>query len=170
MKAVRCSIFLVVCILCSAVTGSDKGMTSLKISITAISYSGSISLEMQNASKLPIRIWTEANTWGAAHWRVLLLRNNQLQTFYQNPNQDFSRNIPSFDELPGGKSLKKVLNINDGEWCGMEGKKVSFQKGDAIIVIYDVPILDPCPGSRIHMVAYESNVWYGVVADYALVK
>jgi hypothetical protein len=130
--------------------------------------SGIIELEIINSSKEKIRVWQESNSWGSAHWRVLVLRNNGLLLYFQNPRQRFTVNAPRFNELLPGQHLSQNLNLNGGNWCdteycsqydesGIGGKAVEFKKGDIVIVIYDVPFTYNSAIQRL-------KIWYGTVA------
>ena len=143
-----------------------KSMNDLKVKIVEILPSGGITVELSNSSKELIRIWRDSNSWGADRWRVLLIRNGRLETFFQNPNQAFTRNGPSFDKLAAGARIEKKLDLNGGNWCGLGhcalynergfgGEKVGFEPNDMVIVTYDVPRTTE---------AHKLDVWYGVVS------
>jgi hypothetical protein len=144
--------------------GASVDRVSLKVA--RASNSGIISIQLTNSSKEPIKLWKDSNSWGAARWRVLLLRKGQLKTFYQNPDQDFTVNMPSFHEIAGGANIEQMLDLNGGNWCGagrcasyaergIGGRKVKFEPGDLIIVVYDVPFFPE---------SLSLGVWYGVAA------
>jgi hypothetical protein len=153
----------------AAAEDAPKG---LRIKIESLSGSGRISVQLENSSTKTIRVWQDHNSWGAARWRVLVLRRGQLQGFFQNPNRAYTRNGPGFIEILSGSYVAQTVDLNDGEWCGLgecssqaqrglEGKKISFESGDLVIVVYDVPLTGE---------AREMNVWYGVVAISATIK
>jgi hypothetical protein len=102
----------------------------------------------------------------------LLIRNGRLEVFFQNPDQEFTRNGPAFDEIPGGGHIDQKLDVNGGNWCGLGrcsiynehgfgGKLLTFEPNDIVIVIYDVPVTQE---------ARDHGVWYGVVAATATVQ
>jgi hypothetical protein len=151
---------------------TQEPTSGLTVRIVSFANPGHLSIEIDNTSAQPIRIWKDSNSWGAARWRVLFLRNGQMNGFYQNPNQAFSRNGPGFTEIAGGSSVALELDLGDGEWCGFgecssrdqhkpKGEKISFNRGDVVTVIYDVPRSGE---------AGEMSVWYGVVAASITVK
>jgi hypothetical protein len=89
-----------------------------------------------------------------------------LESFFQDPNQRFTRNIPTFSEIAKGARVEHRLDLNGGNWCGFghcagysecgfRGRRVRFESGDLIIVTYDVPRTRE---------ADKMGVWYGVVA------
>jgi len=171
MKLFSILIFLGFC-LSAAATAEDSTMHSLQITITAISRSGEITVKLRNGSEGPIKIWRESNAWGAARWRVLRVREGQLETFFQNPNQRFTRNMPISDEIAPGRDIERKLDLNGGNWCGFRhcssynerglgGREASFEPGDVIIVTYDVPRSNE---------ASDMAVWYGVIASMATVQ
>jgi hypothetical protein len=141
--------------------------------IVKVSTLGSITLEISNPSKKPLKLWEESNSWGATNWRALRIRQGQIETFFQNPYQVFTGNIPLFNEIPAGARLERKLDLNGGNWCGFghcasyneqgfgDGKKVTFEPGDTIIAVYDVP---PTKESQ------ELGVWTGVVAAFKTVE
>jgi hypothetical protein len=133
----------------------------LQLSIAQASSSGAAVVRITNASEKPLRMWKDSNSWGAARWRILLIRKGQLHTFFQNPDHDFTRNIPSFNEIAPGASIEQKLNLNDGDWRGIDSGKVQFTSGDYLIVLYDVPFTPE---------ALNSNVWYGVASAITTVN
>ena len=149
-----------------------KSKNDLKVKIVEVLPSGRITVELGNSSKELIRIWRDSNSWGADRWRVLLIRNGRLETFFQNPDQAFTRNGPSFDELAAGARIEKKLDLNGGNWCGLGhcalynergfgGEKVGFEPNDMIIVTYDVPLTTE---------AHKLDVWYGVATASTTVR
>lgn len=151
---------------------SDPPINSVKIGKVEASRSGEIAVELLNSSKKPIKLWKDSNSWGAVPWRVLLLRKGQLETFFQNPDQIFTVNRATFNEIAPGGRLGQRLELNDGNWCGKEhcaphsergfgGEKISFESNDMLIVIYDVPATQE---------ARDLGVWYGVVAASTTVQ
>jgi len=142
------------------------------IKIVKVSPTGSIALEINNPSMEPLKLWQESNSWGAARWRLLRIRHGQIEVFFQNPNQIFTANIPTFDTIAPGAHIKHTLDVNGGNWCGLGhcvsynerglgGKKISFEANDTIIVVYDVPLTD---------VAEDMYVWHGVAAAFKTVE
>jgi hypothetical protein len=150
----------------------EKSMNALNITKLEVSRAAQATLQLENSSKAPIRIWRDSNSWGAASWRVLLIRNGTLEVFFQNPDQEFTRNVPAFNEIPGGGHLDQKLDLNGGNWCGLGhcsihsergfgGKKFNFEPNDTVIVIYDVPVTQE---------GRDYGVWYGVIAATAIVQ
>jgi hypothetical protein len=168
MKIVFCALFIAANLFLSSAAAKDQSMDDLQIKIAEVSPSGSITVEVSNASKGSIKVWQESNSWGAARWRVLRIRKGQLETFFQNPNQRFTRNIPAFTEIAGEAQIKQKLDLNGGNWCGfghcsaynehgLGGQEVSFEPKDIIVVLYDVPHTNE---------AVKMGVWYGVAAAF----
>jgi hypothetical protein len=149
-----------------------KSMNALNITKLEVSRAAQATLRLANSSKATLRIWKDSNSWGAACWRVLLIRNGSLEVFFQNPDQEFTRNGPTFNEIPGGGHLDQKLDLNGGNWCGFGycsrynergfgGKRINFETNDIVILIYDVPATQE---------AHDNGVWYGVIAATAEVK
>lgn len=150
----------------------DQPMNDLELKITDASRSGHITVRLSNGSKGAVKLWQESNSWGAARWRVLRIRKGQLETFFQNPNQRFTRNIPTTIEITAGAHIEQRLDLNGGNWCGFGrcssynergfgDREASFESGDMVVVIYDVPHTDE---------ARKMGVWCGVTAALTIVQ
>jgi hypothetical protein len=106
MKIFFGSLLVFVNLLSASTVAKDRS-NDLTIKIVEISRSGEITVGVSNSSTEPIRVWRESNSWGAAHWRVLLIREGQLRTFFQNLDQLFTKNNPAFDEIAAGAHIEK---------------------------------------------------------------
>ena len=159
-------------LLCISASARDGSTNDLQLHVANIAQSGSLTVEVSNSSKRPIRIWEEDNSWGAARWRVLRIRAGRLETFFQNPNRIFTMNMPTSEEIAPGALVEHKLDLNGGNWCGLGhcggynehgfgGEKADFQRGDTLIVLYDVPSTNE---------AGKMGVWYGVTAASATFK
>jgi len=171
MRVPFCTLLLFASLFCGPASAKDDG-NELRLKIADMGRSGTLAVQITNYSKEPIRIWEDANSWGAARWRVLLLRGGRLETFFENPNQIFTANAPTFKTIAAGASLEQKLDLNGGNWCGLAhcspysergfgGRNASFERGDTLIVIYDVPGTNEAG----HM-----GVWYGVTAASTIVQ
>ncbi|MDR3747915.1 MAG: hypothetical protein P4M04_07160 [Acidobacteriota bacterium] len=80
-------------------------MSGIEIKIAEVSLSGGITVKVSNASKDVIKVWQESNSWGGARWRVLRIRKGLLETFFQNPNERFTKNIPTFTQIAAGAQI-----------------------------------------------------------------
>jgi len=156
-------------------------MSGLTLMIKEVKPSGVVTVEINNSSQEPIRIWQDSNSWGAAHWRVLLIRNGRLETFFENPDQGFTVNGPGFDEIAAGAKIDRELSLNGGNWCGFGhcsqykehgfgGREASFERGDILIVVYDVPMQLVFPESHGSVMAGKAGVWYGVATAMTVVQ
>jgi hypothetical protein len=150
MRTLICGLLLLISSTNAIAAQKENTMGGLTLAIKEVKPSGVVTVEIDNSSQKPIRIWKESNSWGAAHWRVLRIRKGALETFFQNPDQGFTRNVPGFEEIAGGAKIEQELSLNNGNWCGFGhcspyyehgfgGRKASFKRGDILIVIYDVP-------------------------------
>jgi len=167
------SIFLISVSLCCAPAMADiQSLEHVKIEIVRVLPTGTIMIEIRNTSKAPIRIWEDSNSWGAARWRVLRIRKGEIETFYENPNRLFTKNVPAFVEIAGESHAKKVLSINGGNWCGygycsrynqvgLNGSSISFDAADVLIAVYDVPSTNE---------STKLDVWNGVAAGITTVQ
>lgn len=158
-------------LLLGSVMAQDKAMNRLEIKIVEVSPSGGIRVTVSNGSNGAIKLWEESNSWGAARWRVLRIRKGQLEVFFQNPNQRFTRNIPASKEIAAGAQTELKLDLNGGNWCGFGhcsaynqrgfgGQEANFGPGDIVLVTYDVPRTNE---------ASKMGVWYGVTAALSTV-
>lgn len=172
MKSLLLLTLLFPAVLSGASMPDDQLMYSLSIKITDVSPSGTITLELANSSKKPLRLFQEANSWGAEHWRILLMRNGRLEVFSQSPYQLFTVNNPTYDEIPGEGHIGYKLDLNGGNWCGLHycgtymdhgfgAKKIGLEPNDTVFVVYDVPYTTE---------AHKLNVWYGVAATFTVVR
>jgi hypothetical protein len=160
---------------CDPAAGQTWSMNEIAIRISKISYSGEITMSISNTSGKPVRSWNDSNSWGAGRWRIFVVGKGHLRTFFQNPAQDFTQNMPTFREISPGAQIEEKLNPNDDEWCGLgrcrnsypfihkpeDEQKTTFQRGDLIIVDYDVPFFPE---------SLRLRVWWGVSADSATVQ
>src|SRR3989442_13701331 len=96
----------------NSMSESDMPINSVKIGKVEASRAGNITVEILNSSKKPNKLWKDSNSWGAASWRVLLIRSGRLETFFQNPDQAFTKNGPTFNEIAGGARIQYKLNLN----------------------------------------------------------
>lgn len=138
------------------VQGEVSMEKAINLTIDKIS-SSQIEVSLHNASTDTLKVWKDSNSWGAACWRVVVLRGDSLKVIYRSPDQQFTRNIPTSNEIGAGKYLGVTLNLKDGLWNGLGEGGFDLQPGDTIIVLYDVPATKE---------AYKFKVWYGVVAAY----
>src|SRR5712672_2134226 len=125
MKTLFCGLFAVLTFFHETSVVDTKPMSDLQLKILKISNSGRIELEISNSLERPLRIWRESNSWGAAHWRVLVIRKGKLETFFQNPDEGFTKNNPAYDEIASRGHTEKQLDLNREGWSGPE-KKVKF--------------------------------------------
>jgi hypothetical protein len=140
---------------------ADASMKPLNISIAQVSRSGAIDVELINVSESPVRVFKESNSWGADRWRVLVIRRGNLTVYSQRLNQVFTRNIPASEELAPGARLRKALDLNTKAWRKADDPKVTFDSGDIIIAIYDVPFTPE---------AHKFGVWNGTIAGLKTVE
>jgi hypothetical protein len=163
MKNVLCCLTFLIFpgLLGDSAVAEMHGWNDLAVRVLEASHSAKVRVSVLNTSKEPLRIWKDSNSWGAARWRILVLRNGQLQTFFQNPDRDFTVNLPTFVEIAGGSHLEQSLDLNDGNWRGSERERVIFNPGDTVVVVYDVPFTPE---------SLKLGVWYGVATTSTVVR
>jgi hypothetical protein len=113
----------------SSMKVSNKSIEALTIGKVEVSRTGNIAVELANSSKEPLKVWKDSNSWGAACWRVLLIRKGHLETFFQNPDQGFTVNWPEFIEIAGGGHIEQKLDLNGGNWCGLGHCSIYNERG-----------------------------------------
>src|SRR5262249_34848296 len=106
-------------LLCCSASPQSQPTNGLALRILNISNEGEITIDIRNTSTEPLRIWKDSNSWGAGRWRILIVRGERLQTFFQNPAQSFTVNMPTFHEVPPGSHLEQKLNPNERNWCSL---------------------------------------------------
>jgi hypothetical protein len=154
-----------------AVAGEKENiMSGLTLSIKEVKSSGVITVEINNSSQNPIKIWKEGNSWGAGHWRVLLINGGRIRAFFQNPDQVFTRNFPAFNEIPARGFIDRKLDIAGEGWRRSDVGKIEVEHGDTLIVIYDVPKHLVFPEAPDSVEADKMGVWYGVVTTMTVVQ
>ena len=112
-------------------------------------------IELQNPSDAAVRLWRDSNTWGAARWRAMRIRDGAATLFYQVPTHGFTRNVPGFDELAAKSRIERTFDLTDAIWRSTHPGDRSIRSGDLLIVFYDVPLTDE---------ATRLGVWYGAIA------
>lgn len=166
MKSLLFALLMLVGISAVAKGPDNTPPVAPQITILKVSTMATVEVRLTNVSKQPIRIFDESNSWGAMDWRVLRIRNGKVEAFYQSPYQGFTKNNPTSFELAPGAHRDLKIDINGGNWCGfgrcswyyekgLGGQKITFAKGDQIVVIYEAPISEE--SQKIH-------VFSGVVA------
>jgi hypothetical protein len=153
----------------------SKSLHALKLEITQVLPDGKITVKIGNVSKRPVRIWDSSYSWGAAHWRVLRVKGGQVETFFQEVAVAWMGNWPGTFEIPGGERFEATLDLNRepgiSAWHGLGGRKVRFDPGDMVIVVYDVPATFAARdlGGILGKEARGLDVWFGVAAACATV-
>jgi len=165
---------LLILLFCGSTLAQQQQRSNLVIKILDVSQSGVVSVDITNSSGSAIRLWDEANSWGAARWRILRIREAKLDTFFQNPHRKFTVNGPIFNELPAGGHARLTLDLNGGNWCfksacssfgehGIGGNSIGFKPKDCVIAIYDVPLSYDPEARKLH-------AWDGVIAALTTVR
>jgi hypothetical protein len=157
-----CAVSVAFGVVVASANAASESLENLQLFIVKVDSSGGITVRMANASQQKLKVWTEANSWGALRWRVVMIRKGQIRTLFEDADGvGFTRNIPVADTIPVGSHIDRHLDVNGKYWSRYEGDKVHFEPGDQLIVIYDVP-----PESE----AKQMHVWYGVTASSTAVK
>jgi len=139
----------------ASLTGKEPPVPgALELSILRVAPPNSIVIEVRNASSAPVRIWRESNSWGVARWRIMRVREGDAVLFYQVPTDEFTRNVPGFDELSGQTRVERVLDLTAAAWHSTRPSDINIRAGDLVIVFYDVPVTDE---------AKRLAVWHGAI-------
>ncbi len=92
----------------------------------------------------------------------MIIRKRQTRTVFEDADGvGFTRNIPVAATIKVGSHIDRHLDVNGEYWSTAGGKKVHFESGDQLIVIYEVP-----PENE----AKQMLVWYGVTAASSIVN
>jgi hypothetical protein len=150
-----CILLVLLGLLCGGGRSENMSASALALRITGVTLEGTVITNIANTSVQPIRIWKDSNSWGVDRWHIFRLREGTLKTFSQDSKKIFTRNVPRFDEIAGGAHLQQTFDLNGGDWQSPADGKVTFQSGDIVIVVYDIP---QSPEAR------RMNVWCGFAA------
>ena len=135
-----------------SMVAAERSVAELELKIVSISPEGRVDCSLQNVTQKTLRVWRRSNSWGAARWRVLRISGGQLQTFFENPDPIFTRNVRGYDELPAGAKMTVILDVNSRDWRTVGDGPVRFERGGTVVAVYDVPWSDD---------ARDLHVWYG---------
>ena len=127
----------------------------MRIELSELSTDGHLTATIVNAAGTDVSVWEDTNSWGYGHWRIYVVRDGVISVHYQDPDANFTRNIPAFRRLKPNETVRFKLDLNDGSWIGVATTRNRFISRDRIIVSYDVPVSGE---------ARKMNVWYGVAA------
>jgi|HubBroStandDraft_3_1064219.scaffolds.fasta_scaffold273352_2 hypothetical protein len=157
-----CAVWIAFGIVISHANAASDRLNDLQLVIPKVAPSGQITVRMVNASrKNSLRVWTEANSWGALKWKIVIVRGAQTLVVFEDPDGvGFTKNTPQFETISPEGHVERQLDVNGEYWSKRQGG-VHFEPGDRITVIYDVP-----PEKE----AKEMHVWYGVAASTMVVK
>lgn len=152
----------VLTILCAAaisVVWAARDSSSLPIldmKIVELTDPGRIKIEVRQTEGRSFRLWNDSNSWGAARWRVLILRGDELTALVQQRPPAFTRNGPGYSEYLTNFSLELILTESD--WATIKGSFGGFNHEDQVIVIYEVPVTQE---------AFKFGVWHGTIVARA---
>jgi hypothetical protein len=170
MRVFVCGLLLLISSTSAIAAQKEDAMGGLALTIKEVKTAGVVTVEMNNSSQKPIRIWNEAYSWGAGHWRILLMRNGRLKTFFENSERMFTKNGPGFKEIAEGGHLERRLDIVGEGWRGPDVQETRFVHGDILIVIYDVPKQEVFLEAPDSVAASKMGVWYGVATAMTVVQ
>jgi hypothetical protein len=145
--------------LCRSMDCTHEG-PKIRLQILSMEEPGTLTVAINNVTRQPVRLWEESHSWGAAHWRVVRIRGERVDAFFQNPNQLFTRNIPTYVEIAPNATKKQSLNLDDGEWLSDSTDDPRLKRGDRIVIIYDVPDQEFCLAGFDE--ARKFRVWHGI--------
>ena len=158
-----CTVGIALVLSATTAGAASESLKDLELSIVNVTQSGSVTVRMANSSRQnPLKVWTEANSWGALRWRVVIVRKGQIRTAFEDADGvGFTRNIPVAETIAGGSYIERHLNVNGEYWSTAKDGKIRFESGDQVIVTYDVP-----PENE----AKQMHVWYGFAAASTIVR
>ena len=141
------------------VAGERQSVRTLEMEIQEVSATGTVVVQIRHSSSQSCKIWEESNSWGASRWRVLQIRNGAVSLHFQDPDKNFFKNTPQYREIPPGGQIVERLDLSSGDWRGLGSEKIHFERGDLVVVIYDVPFTPE---------NLKLGVWYGVASTSRL--
>ncbi len=117
----RCLVVLFLLLVCMAVPAKAQVslVTGIELQVERLSPSGVVTVDVVASPEKALRIWDSENSWGAATWRVLVVRNGRIESFFQSPLQIFTVNMPRYTEIAKGGRVTVKLDLNSGNWCGL---------------------------------------------------
>jgi len=80
---------------------SDKLVHSLEGKVTGVAPSGNLEIDVTNSSNMPIKIWKETGSLGAARWCSPHPKGT-VGRFFQHPNRNFTKNRIAPVEISSG--------------------------------------------------------------------
>jgi hypothetical protein len=149
---------LAVCALLSSIPARGLERASpagLELRVLKVSPPHAVSVELRNSTSQSLRVFSESNRWGAARWRLLRVRGEDVALAYQVPVHAFSRNLPGYDELPAQATWRREFDLDEAAWHTPGPATLMLDPGDLIVVIYDVPVSDE---------ARRLGVWHGAIS------
>ena len=63
----------------SSARTQETAMDPLTLSVVEVTATGAVKVELRNNSNGPTRIFRDSNTWGAARWRPLKLKDGRAE-------------------------------------------------------------------------------------------
>jgi hypothetical protein len=123
-----------------------------EVRVLKASKSGLIDALISPARGASARMWRASSSWGAANWRVLVIRGSSVFLFRESPDQVFARNVPAYDNLESPTAVQ--LDLKSDLWIGPRDSPSIFQPGDRVVLVLDVPVTTE---------ARELDVWYGTI-------
>lgn len=146
---------------CLEAAGQQCVNEFFKIEVGAMSGGASVSVEMENGSEKPLKVFKSSNGWGANRYRVLVVRKERVYRFFQASRQAyFMYSHPTSSEIAPHSRLELLLDLSDGNWKGSAGRQFAFKSGDRVVFLYDVPFT---PESE------KLGIWCGVAAGVGVV-
>jgi len=131
--------------------------TQLTLQVTEVRAT-SVAVRLRNVTQASVNLPEQSNSWGAACWRIVRIRNGQSFVGYQTLTHGFTVNVPTTHSLAPGATWQQVLDLTKEEWKASGANDLRIQRGDIIVVTYDVPYSD---------ILVRANAWFGVVGGVA---
>jgi len=78
-------------------------------------------VKVVNATKEPVRLWKDSNSWGHYKISVCLVQKNGKVVQIKRRPVAFTRNVPEFFETGPGESSETRIDLKDGYWTLPDG-------------------------------------------------
>jgi len=132
---------------------STAAPEQIELLITKVTRPTHLDVRVENRANVPVRIFRDYVSFGWARWRVIVVRNGKLREYMQNPDREFTKNGPEYNEIPVGGGHAFDFDFSSDDWtCSGECKDKGIMPNDTAILIYDVPMT---------LQARRFGVWYG---------
>ena len=116
MRWLLCAYMLLSCE--TSLIGDDRPALpqDLAVKVTEAMKFPIITIEYQNNSNGPLRIWSASNSWGWRNLRFSVVLKDGRMIYIERKDRDFIKNNPNFTTVEGSKNVSRDVDLQDGWW------------------------------------------------------